>query len=851
MARLGDLIVTVGADTRSLNTKLGQVQKQMRGTFNNIQKMGVGMSAAVTAPLAAIAARSFGVAADFEQSMAKVAAVSGATGKQFAALERDALRLGSATRFTATEVSGLQLEFAKLGFTSDEITKVTESTLALAQASGSDLARSAEVAGATLRGFGLDAEETGRVTDVMAASFSGTALDMESFAESMKYVAPVAKSAGLSIEQTTALLGTLANAGIKGGQAGTALRRIISELGATGGDVSKAIENLAQKGLNLADAKDEVGRSAQSALLVLSKNTAITAELTEAFEKAEGKAKAMAAVMDDTARGALARMQSAIEGAQISLGEQLAPMVEKLAGFVADLASKIQKMSPEMKRLVINFGLIAGALGPILLALPLVVRHMQALSKIISLGGFGVAVAAFAAIAVTVASLRKEVVTINDRLEKAQKRANEQASESIAMVRILVGEYKDEATTLERKNEILNELKQTSKTYFGDLEEGKSTVDDLTAATDNYVESIKEQARQQALMAAQQDQLNAIAEEQKRLLDLEIERQQVLDKLGLSLDNMGSAHARVEAQQRVGFLRGGALIEDLNLLNAQIDVSQNSIDDMGQALIDFAQTFGLVIPSTQQAAKAVEHLGTSTSTAQQQFTTLEDIMRNWSTEGRKYTDKVLDGIVEIEEEIEDVEFDLDFDWQKLADKMKRMRDFVVDITKEIENAIQQGVSQALVGMGEAIAQMLSGGLQGAQLMAKALQGLGDFMKQIGSAMIAQAAAMITFQKSLFKNPYIAAAAGVAFVAAGALLSNYATKLEEGQVALAKGGLAYGPTSAIVGDNPNARMDPEVIAPLSKLQDIMGSGNVQVFGRISGSDILLSNERARRDRNRYS
>ena len=86
------------------------------------------------------------------------------------------------------------------------------------------------------------------------------------------------------------MLGSLANAGIKGSQAGTALRRIISELGATGGDVSGAIGDLASKGLNLADAKDEVGRSAQSALLVLGKSTEQSAALAEQFRNSDGAA---------------------------------------------------------------------------------------------------------------------------------------------------------------------------------------------------------------------------------------------------------------------------------------------------------------------------------------------------------------------------------------------------------------------------------------------------------------------------------------------------------------------------------------------------------------------------------
>ena len=138
---------------------------------------------------------------------------------------------------------------------------------------------------------------------VQAKSFSSSALDLDRFSESMKYVAPVAASAGISIEETSAMLSILANNGVKGSQAGTSLRRIISDLGATGDNVSESIANLAEKGLNLADAKDEVGRTAQSALLFLSKGVNQIKPLTAEYENAAGAAEAMAGIMDDTLQG--------------------------------------------------------------------------------------------------------------------------------------------------------------------------------------------------------------------------------------------------------------------------------------------------------------------------------------------------------------------------------------------------------------------------------------------------------------------------------------------------------------------------------------------------------------------
>lgn len=401
MAKLGDLVARIGADTKGFNKALGDVQRRSRQMSGNIKNLGKQMSMSITGPLALIGVSSVKTFMSFEAQMAKVKAVSGATADEFSRLEANAKQLGASTRFSASEVAELQTEFAKLGFTADEITKVTGATLALAQATDSDLARAAEVAGSTLRAFGLDASETGRVADVMALSFSSSALDMEAFAESMKYVAPVANSAGMSIEQTTAMLGALANAGIKGSSAGTALRRIISELGATGGDVAGAIDNLAKKGLNLADAKDEVGRSAQSALLVLSKEMQTVDSLQTSLNGAAGSAQKMAGIMDATASGGLARMRSAIEAAQISLGQALAPAVEKIMSIISNLASKFAALDSSTQTFIVGIGAAAAAIGPLLVLIPSLISAVSTLGP-----AFGaLAAAATGPIGITVAAI--------------------------------------------------------------------------------------------------------------------------------------------------------------------------------------------------------------------------------------------------------------------------------------------------------------------------------------------------------------------------------------------------------------------------------------------------------------
>ena len=374
MAKLGDLVVNIGANTKDLNKKLGRVRRDMRQLSSNFTAVGQSMTRSLTMPLALVGGAAVKLAVDFESAMAQVKAVSGATAGDFKRLEQSAKDLGASTVFTAREVAALQLEFSRLGFSADEIIQVQEATLNLAQATGSDLAQAAEVAGATLRAFGMDASETGKVTDVMAASFSASALNINTFQDSMKFVAPDAKAAGVSLEEVSAMLAVLANSGIKGSQAGTALRRILQEMTGTSGTLTERFAELAAKGIGVQGAMDEVGRRAGTSLLVLTEGVDQVNDLTSAFENSEGAAKDMADVMNDTAKGQLKAMTSALEGAGIALGEVLIPFVTDAANFVRELATKFKELSKDTQENIVKAAAFVAALGPMLIIIPKIVQ---------------------------------------------------------------------------------------------------------------------------------------------------------------------------------------------------------------------------------------------------------------------------------------------------------------------------------------------------------------------------------------------------------------------------------------------------------------------------------------------
>ena len=236
--------------------------------------------------------------AAFEKQMDTVAAITGASSGELKQLTDNAINLAGA--FNSIDIARMETELARLGLSTKEIIASTEAIVNLATATGEDLAKSADTVGSVLRIYNITAAESGKVTDIMAGAFNTSALALDNFTEAIKYVGPVAHNAGLSLEQTSAMLGVLADSGIRGSMAGTSLRKIISDLGkGAAPELTRRLREMAAAGITGADAMDEVGRTAYASLLILANNTPKIDAQTKALEKTEGAAAATAKIMGD------------------------------------------------------------------------------------------------------------------------------------------------------------------------------------------------------------------------------------------------------------------------------------------------------------------------------------------------------------------------------------------------------------------------------------------------------------------------------------------------------------------------------------------------------------------------
>ena len=347
----------LSSSIKSTRKELNQTEKSLKG-MNTSSKKGIGfigkMAGAFTvATLAAGAFQKISRAVSqaivggvetfrkYEFAMSKVKAISGATEAEFKALDASAQELGRTTFFTAEQVANLQINFSKLGFTAKETLNAQEAALDTAVATGEDLARTATVIGSTLRGFGLDASEAGRVSDVMAASFTSSALTLEKFQTAMTKIAPIAKLIGFSLEKTTSVLGILTDAGIEASIAGTSLRNIFLKMSNPASDLSKslgrtvgsseelveALEDLNKRGVDAESIQGLVNDRQVAAFGIMLNNVEAIKRQTQAYENSSGAAKTMAQIVGDNLEGAMLRFKSAMEGLAIVLTERIAPII--------------------------------------------------------------------------------------------------------------------------------------------------------------------------------------------------------------------------------------------------------------------------------------------------------------------------------------------------------------------------------------------------------------------------------------------------------------------------------------------------------------------------------------------
>lgn len=378
--------------TKNMAQKIGN---NMSGIGDKLSSVGSTLTKTVTVPLAGIGAAGLKTAMNFEKGMSEVKAISGATGKEFDALRDKAIDLGATTAFSAGEVASAMTEMAKAGWDTQLIIDNMGGVLDAAAASGEGLATVATIVADAMTGFGDETLTASRVADLLTQAANSGTIGITDLGESFKYIAPVAGSMGLSIEDVTTAIAAMSMAGIKGSQAGTSLRGMLTRLVKPTDDVAAAMKTL---GIELTNSDgtfksldtivsemrgsfegltDEqktyyatvlAGQEGMSGLLSLLNLTQEEYdEIAASMYNAGGVAQETATIMQDNLQSKVEQLGGSLESLAIKLGDLVIPYVQQFVEWLTGLVDKFTALDPETQAFILKIAGIAAVVGPVIL----------------------------------------------------------------------------------------------------------------------------------------------------------------------------------------------------------------------------------------------------------------------------------------------------------------------------------------------------------------------------------------------------------------------------------------------------------------------------------------------------
>ncbi len=464
-----------------------------------------------------------GTSMDFEVSMSKVKAISGAVGKGFDSLQTKAVQLGAATVFSASQAAEGMSYLAMAGYEVDEILSTMPGMLSIAAAGAVDLGTASDITSNILSGFGIAAEDTGHVVDVLAKTFTSSNTTLEKLGYTMKYVAPIANSAGLSLEEMAAAAGELGNVGIQGEMAGTQLRAMITRLVDPPAEAAKALEalNVEVMDMNgnllpLADVLEQITQSTEG--YTAAQKTQIAAQIagteaaagfaalidagpdalrdyTDELTNSTGAADELANTMQENLKGAITELAGAVETAKIELGDEFAPAVYMVVDALQTLTLGFNSLSEEGKQyvafLIGGSGLVV-ALGATVTAINAVTTAAAAMGVTVSVaaGPIGIAVAA-------VVALTGATIAYKGSVEQAKRAEQERINTLENQVRKLpelVSEYGKLTDKIDKTEAEEQQLKAITEELTGIMPEAIQGFNEYGDAIYNTGE-LAEQAR--------------------------------------------------------------------------------------------------------------------------------------------------------------------------------------------------------------------------------------------------------------------------------------------------------------------------------------------------------------------
>lgn len=583
---LSQINIRFRAELDQFEREMKRAKRDMKTWGDGLKNAGKQMTMYLTAPIALFGAAAINAAGNFEAAMKNVEAITGATGADLEALGKRAKEMGRDTVFSASQAADAMGFLGMAGFETKEIIAAIPEVLNLAAAGNLDLARAADIASNIMGQFGIEADNTARVTNVLAATAASANTNVDQLAEAMQYLGPTANSLGMSLEDTAAIIAVLGDAGIQGSMAGRALATSLVNLTNPTGKIQQAMDAL---GLSAFDANGNfVGmveflrqlesgmegmtqqqkaanlqmllgsESFQEINILLERGADAYAEYINGITGTD-KAATMAATKMTGWKAVTKEIGSAFEFLQIKIAESgLLEFATNLGKGIANLIRQIADLNPTFLKVATIVGGVVAAIGPLLAGLgflsstvlPAAIAGFTTLTAVMLANPIGAVVTALGALAAgyfAVTSVQKEHLS---GLAKEQAQLN-------GLVTAIQGSNDKE----EVRASLIDELQSKYPDFLKNLDAEKVTNEQLETALVNankaYEKRIILQAQEEERMAAYQEsakKLEAIGrarvEASKKLVEASKIEGVELDKNKTVTENLQKAIDDLERKRR-------------------------------------------------------------------------------------------------------------------------------------------------------------------------------------------------------------------------------------------------------------------------------------------------------------
>nr|DAO74571.1 MAG TPA: tail tape measure [Caudoviricetes sp.] len=599
------------------------------------------------------------------------------------------------------------------------------------------------------------------------------------------------------------------------------------QLGKALSDPVTKLSSLSRAGITFSKEQTEVIKKLAETGDVAKAQSMILDELEKKFG---GQAEAAA----KTGLGPIQQLKNAWGDFLEQIGAAIMPFATKVSKALMVVVTMLQSMSPETKKVIVVVAGLAAAVGPLSLGIGAVIKVLPMLA------------AGFTALLSPVGLIMAAIVALGAafayaRLQK-QKMIDEMAeTESLDELQRKLDE------NLAKQKEI---AKQTTKwrivPNFGGRVAGftfqhipdESKLSPLRKEYELLSAAIKKKEETEKKAAEAQAEADKVAEQARRQTEELIESiTKANTRTEQSTGLIGKLQAQIEALEKRKLLPD-ATVEDIAAANAEIKKLKEELNDLQNITPEQLNRKPLapIIPTGTEIELPewkvkLPDLKPIASQMQQQMKAIHESVREgiygWADDTSAF---LSENLMQTEELVGNYTEALTAKGWKFSEALTYVSQTIGQVIEGFENSVNQFLAEGIAATAEALGQMIAGDLGFDGLLKAILKQFANFLKQIGTQLIEFGVMIIAFKsalKSVLWNPWAAIAIGAAMVAAAAVMTALINKNAEKSVPkLAKGGLVYGPTYAMVGDNPNAGTDPEVIAPLSKLQAMLPAGGGQ-------------------------